>query len=421
ETADPGLLYHDNINELNPLRELYGEINCVNPCGEQPLYPNESCNLGSINLHAFVKNGEIDWSSLGEAVETAVRFLDNVIDLTKHPTLAVEKMTLRTRRIGLGVMGLADMLYELKIPYNSEEGFETISRVIEFIAYRAVESSAKLAEKRGSFPDFPNSSWARGKLPFKALQTGKKRRLDWESLQKKVVRGMRNSHLLTVAPTGSISMLADVSSGLEPQFALVYRKQVAAGVFHYVDRVFEKYIVEKGLPKEEVLRMVAENGGSVQGIDLIPPESQKVFVTAHDIPWWDHLRAQHEVQMWVDASVSKTINMPSWVGVEDVLKAFIAAHRLGLKGVTVYRDGSKNAQVLSTPTQRHRSYARKTLNKTPEILRELGVDVFEKPGEAAAPKPGIPASCPACGGKTILFQEGCQTCLDCGWSSCVVA
>jgi len=421
KTADPGLLYHDNINELNPLEEIYGKINCVNPCGEQPLYPHESCNLGSINLHAFVKNGQIDWKELEETVKTAVKFLDNVVDLTNYPTEAIEKMTLRTRRIGLGVMGLADMLYELKIPYNSEEGFETMSKVMEFIAYKAVETSAEIAQQRGPFPDFEKSAWARRRLPFKGVYLYTKKWMDWDGLAEKAANGMRNSYLLTVAPTGSISMLAEVSSGLEPQFALVYRKQVTAGIFYYVDRVFEKYLEDNLLPKETVLRMVADNGGSVQGLDMIPAQARQIFVTALDIPWWDHLRAQAEIQKWVDASVSKTINMPSWVTVDDVLKAFVAAHRLGLKGVTVYRDGSKTAQVLQTPTQTRGRYSIEVKNNTAEIFRKIGIEVGEIPSRSFAVPPSATVVCPVCGGKELVFQEGCQKCVDCGWSSCVIA
>ena len=420
KTADPGLLYHDNINRLNILRDVFGEVNCVNPCGEQPLYPHESCNLGSINLYAFVSNGKIDWSGLAETVRLAVRFLDNVVDLTKHPTPEIEDMTLKTRRVGLGVMGLADMLYALRIPYNSEEGFETISSVMEFIAYHAVGASAELAVERGPFPVFSGSGWAKGRLPFQGVY-GKRGRLDWEGLAKVASRGMRNSYLLTVAPTGSISMIADVSSGLEPQFALVYRKEVTAGVFYYVDPEFERCLFESGLPRDVVLRKVAENGGSLQGVGDVPDWWRRVFVTALDIPWWDHLRAQHEVQMWVDASVSKTINMPSWVSVEDVLKVFIAAHRLGLKGVTVYRDGSKAAQVLVTPTQRLGRYAAAVSNKTPELLRELGVEVEGPRLEIPAAAPPRYETCPICGGKHLLYQEGCVTCPLCGWSSCVIA
>ncbi|MDW8083944.1 MAG: adenosylcobalamin-dependent ribonucleoside-diphosphate reductase [Candidatus Caldarchaeum sp.] len=421
KTADPGLLFHDNINKLNPLREIYGEINCVNPCGEQPLYPYESCNLGSINLHALVKDGSIDWKELGEVVETAVMFLDNVVDLTKHPTDAIEKMTLKTRRIGLGIMGLADMLYELGIPYNSEEGFETMSKVMEYIAYKAVETSVKIAERRGPFPDFQRSLWARGIIPFQALNEENDYTMDWRKLKQEVMKGIRNSHLLTVAPTGSISMLADVSSGLEPQFALVYRKQVTAGVFYYVDKVFEKYLEYSGLPKDVILRKVADNGGSVQEVEEIPIDKRRVFVTALDIPWWDHLRAQHEIQKWVDASVSKTINMPSWVTVEDVLNAFIVAYKLGLKGVTVYRDGSKTAQVLSTPTHKMGRYVAEPNNKTVEMLRKLGIYIQYVPVKAIPPAATSYTVCPVCESKDVVFQEGCQKCLDCGWSSCVTA
>jgi len=416
-TADPGMLYHDNINRLNVLKPVYGDINCVNPCGEQPLYPNESCNLGSINLYAFVRDGVVDWDGLGKAVETAVRFLDNVVDLTKHPTSAIEEMTLRTRRIGLGVMGLADMLYALGLPYNSEEGFEMMSRVMEFIAYKAVETSVKLAEERGPFPDFHKSAWAESRLPFSGLPGA---RLDWDKLKSRVVEGIRNSHLLTIAPTGSISMLADVSSGLEPQFALVYRKEVTAGVFYYVDIEFERRLNESGIDRERILKAVSENGGSLQGLEEVPENWRKVFVTALDIPWWDHLRAQHEVQKWVDASVSKTINMPSWVTVDDLVKVFIAAHRLGLKGVTVYRDGSKSGQVLMTPTQRRKGYVALVENKTLEMLRSLGVEVEVKAVDHPPTAP-VHFKCPVCGSLRIVFQEGCERCLECGWTSCVIA
>jgi ribonucleoside-diphosphate reductase alpha chain len=426
KTADPGMLFQDNINRYNPFREAYGDIVCVNPCGEQPLYPYESCNLGSINLYAFVRSdGTMDWDELAEITRLAVNFLDNILDITKHPSDKIRERTLRSRRIGLGVMGLADMLYAMMIPYNSEEGFRMMGRVMEFIMYHAVESSVELAEARGAFPDFHLSSWARGEIPVEGFHRREYWTLDWESLAIRVRKGVRNSHLTTVAPTGSISMLADVSSGLEPQFALVYEKHVTVGKFYYVDVEFERRLRLDGVYSDQLLAKVAENGGSVQGLEEVPERIRRVFLTAYDIPWWDHLRAQYEIQRWVDTSVSKTINMPSWATPEDVLNAFLLAHKMGLKGVTVYRDSSKAAQVLVTPTQRHGRYFVESDNRTLMMMASLGISpsgygvkMMLKPRSIGLAEAEV---CPSCGSPRLAFQEGCVRCLDCGWSSCVIA
>jgi ribonucleoside-diphosphate reductase alpha chain len=347
-TGDPGLLFKHNINRRNPLRGALGDINCVNPCGEQPLYPYESCNLGSINLYEHVdrESRKVDWNKLRETVEIAVRFLDDVITVNKHPFHRLTQENLRHRRIGLGIMGLADMLYALNIPYNSEEGFETMSKIMEFIAYHAYKASAALASERGEFPLFPSSSYASGILPIEGFHHREWWTQDWDEVSKLVRNGVRNSHLTTVAPTGSISMIYDVSAGLEPQFALVYEKHVTVGKFYYVDIELERQLKERGLYNEELLRKIAENGGSVQGIEAVPEDMREVFVTARELPWWDHLRAQWEIQKWVDSAVSKTINMPASATVEDVLNAYVTAERIGLKGITVFRDTSKGVQVL---------------------------------------------------------------------------
>ncbi|MEM4416477.1 MAG: adenosylcobalamin-dependent ribonucleoside-diphosphate reductase [Nitrososphaerota archaeon] len=432
KTADPGMLFQDNINRYNPFRETYGDIICVNPCGEQPLYPYESCNLGSINLYTFIgPDGGLDWDELARVTRIAVNFLDNIIDISKHPSEKIRERTLRSRRVGLGIMGLADMLYALMIPYNSEEGFRLMGKVMEYIMYNAVEASTQLAAARGAFPDFQNSTWIRGIIPVEGFHMREYWTLDWDELAGKVIKnGVRNSHLTTVAPTGSISMLADVSSGLEPQFALVYEKHVTVGHFYYVDAEFERRLRLEGILSDALLEKVAENGGSVQGLSEIPEKIRRVFLTAYDIPWWDHVRAQAEIQRWVDTSVSKTINMPSWATPNEVLNTFLMAYRLGLKGITVYRDTSKTAQVLVTPTQKYGRYFVEAENKTLEIMNKLGI----KPtGLAATPPPkqrpaislsGISeeySSCPICGSLRIAFQEGCTRCLDCGWSSCVIA
>ncbi|MDW8022080.1 MAG: adenosylcobalamin-dependent ribonucleoside-diphosphate reductase [Nitrososphaerota archaeon] len=454
KSAEPGILFFDNINRRNIFADTLGPIRSTNPCGEQPLYPYESCNLGSINIYAFVRfkegHGYFDWDALAEAVRLAVRFLDNVIDVNKYPIPQIEYKTKRTRRIGLGVMGVADALFALKIPYNSEEGFKFMSRLAEFIAYHSYLASAELAKERGPFPLYHQSNYPKGELPIEGFYHPEWWTLDWGKVVDEIKKyGIRNSHVTSIAPTGSISMLVDVSSGLEPQFALVYEKRVTVGTFYYVDIEFERQLKERGLLNDVVLRKVAENGGSIQGLNEIPEDMQKIFLVAYDIPWWDHIRAQYEFQKWVDASVSKTINMPAWVTVEDVLKAYLFAYKLGLKGLTVYRDTSRSAQVLVTPSQRLSRYFNMTPNETLKMMKALGIEppkvggetnnvdrkeriiqmIYSEEGVATVekkesrPKPFSMKMehCPICDGSNLIYQEGCTKCLDCGWASCVIA
>lgn len=455
-SAEPGVLFFDNINRRNIFIDTLGPIRSTNPCGEQPLYAYESCNLGSINVYAFVKFREgsayFDWDALAEVVKLAVRFLDNVIDVNKYPIPQIEYKTKRTRRIGLGVMGVADALFALKIPYNSEEGFRFMSRLAEFIAYHAYLASSELAKERGPFPLYSQSNYPKGELPIEGFYHPEWWTLDWGKVVDEIKKnGLRNSYVTTVAPTGSISMLVDASSGLEPQFALVYEKRVTVGTFYYVDVEFERQLKERGLLNDAILKKVAENGGSVQGLEEIPEDMRKVFLVAYDIPWWDHIRAQYEFQKWVDASVSKTINMPAWVSVEDVLKAYLFAYKLGLKGLTVYRDTSRSAQVLVTPSQRLAKYLSITPNETLKMMKALGIEppkveegesnntdrkkrmiqlIYAEDGVTAVEqeKEAKPKSlsmkverCPVCESPNLVYQEGCVRCLDCGWASCVIA
>jgi len=455
-SAEPGVLFFDNINRRNIFIDTLGPIRSTNPCGEQPLYAYESCNLGSVNIYAFVKFHEgsayFDWDALAEVVKLAVRFLDNVIDVNKYPIPQIEYKTKRTRRIGLGVMGVADALFALKIPYNSEEGFRFMSRLAEFIAYHAYLASSELAKERGPFPLYPQSNYPKSELPIEGFYHPEWWTLDWGKVVDEIKKnGLRNSYVTTVAPTGSISMLVDVSSGLEPQFALVYEKRVTVGTFYYVDVEFERQLKERGLLNDAILKKVAENGGSVQGLEEIPEDMRKVFLVAYDIPWWDHIRAQYEFQKWVDASVSKTINMPAWVSVEDVLKAYLFAYKLGLKGLTVYRDTSRSAQVLVTPSQRLAKYLSITPNETLKMMKALGIEppkveeresnntdrkkrmiqlIYAEDGVTAVEqeKEAKPKSlsmkverCPVCESPNLVYQEGCVRCLDCGWASCIIA
>ncbi|MEM3480629.1 MAG: adenosylcobalamin-dependent ribonucleoside-diphosphate reductase [Candidatus Korarchaeum sp.] len=444
KTGDPGVLFADNINRRNVLRECLGEIKSTNPCGEEPLYPYESCNLGSINLYAFIKreNGitEFDWEEYSRSIRMALRFLDNIIDVNKFPIQEIERKTKESRKVGLGMMGLADALYALGIPYNSEEGFEFMRKSAEYLTYFAMLESVERAKERGSFPLFPKSGYVKGEMPVEGFYHPDIWGLDWDYLREQVMRyGVRNAEVTTIAPTGSISMIADVSSGIEPQFALVFEKRVTVGSFFYVDTEFERQLKENGLYGEKLLKEVSDNGGSLQGIE--PPEGkeeifgrlQRVFLVAYDIPWWDHIRAEAEISRWICAAVSKTINMPSWVSASDIEKAYLFAHRLGLKGITVYRDGSKTAQVLITPTQRKGEYVSFIENNTLKMMESLGVGLpqlrkpkaEEKPVAQPVFKPPVTQpnhieTCPECGSTRLVHREDCVSCLDCGWSACVV-
>lgn len=444
KTADPGVIFLDNINRRNVLRKALGDIRCTNPCGEEPLYEYEPCNLGSINLHAFVKRtekgAEIDWEELARVVKITYRFLDNVIDVNSYPLKEIERMAKLTRRIGLGIMGLADMLMALRVPYNSEEGFQLMSRIAEFVAWHAYKSGIERAEERGPFPLYWQSTYPEGELPLEGYYRREAWTMDWDEIVKEIKKkGIRNAFLMSIAPTGSISMLVDTSSGLEPVFALVYEKHVTVGVFHYIDPEFERYLRESGLYSEEIIKKVAQNGGSIQELEEFPENAREIFVVAYDIPWWDHIRAQYHVGLWVDAAVSKTINMPHWVSVEDVKNSFLFAYRLGLKGITIYRDASKSTQVLVTPTQRSNRYVSITRNKTPELMESLGIKISHPvyaPTEVKEPKRPLTKisvtedqaakkstyeTCPECKSTNLLWQEGCVRCLDCGWTGCIVS
>lgn len=319
--GEPGIVFLDRLNEGNPTPEL-GEIEATNPCGEQPLLPYEACNLGSINLAHMVEDGRILWDKLKEVVTWSVRFLDNVIEINRFPLPVIEAMVRGNRKIGLGVMGWADMLFRLQIPYDSEQAVELARKVMGYIQEVAHATSAQLAEERGDFPNID-----------KSIYRGKRR---------------RNATCTTIAPTGTISMIAGTTSGIEPVFSLVYTKNVLEGEqLLEVNPVFEEYIrthfdAEKA---ESIFREVARTG-SCQHIDDIPLAVRKVFVTALEIaPVW-HIRMQAAFQEYTDNAVSKTVNFPYTATKKDVEEVFLLAYKLGCKGVTVYRSGSREEEVL---------------------------------------------------------------------------
>jgi ribonucleoside-diphosphate reductase alpha chain len=330
KNGEPGVLFIDRINATHTVPHT-GVIEATNPCGEQPLIPYESCNLGSINLAKMVDGGRIDWDKLRSTVEKAVHFLDNVIDANKYPLPEIEKITrFGNRKIGLGVMGFADMLIELGVSYNSRPALRIAEQVMKFIEETAINTSVKLAEERGSFGNFKGSVW-----------------------EKRGYRCMRNATLTTIAPTGTISEIAGCSNGIEPLFAIVYTKRVRETLgenLTIVNPLFEKVAIEEGFYSEDLMKKIASST-SIQQIEEIPEHVRRIFVTAHDIsPEW-HVRMQAAFQKYVDNAVSKTINFPHDASMNDIEEALLLAYRLGCKGITVYRDRSRNIQVLTTRTE----------------------------------------------------------------------
>ena len=455
KSAEPGVIFFDNINRYNPcLTAKEGPLRATNPCGEQSLYPYESCNLGSINLGNFVKRKadgmfEFDWQRYEQAVRLSTRFLDNVIDMNKYPVEEIDHNTKLTRRIGLGIMGIADLLFMLKVPYNSKEGYDFMNKLAEAISYYSMEESVAIAKTRGPFPLFNKTEYVNGKIPVAGYYEIPKEMhsYDWDSLIEKIKKnGIRNSWTSTIAPTGTLSMIADTSNGVEPIFALVFEKRVTVGRFFYSNRVFENLLKEKGLYSDEILTKIANNYGSVRGLSEIPEWIQNIFVTAIDIHWTDHLMAQAIWQKWISNAIAKTINMPADVNAEDVRASYLLSHELGLKGVTVYRDGSRHEQVLHItgndkkernfivrPSVHVADYIRSNIKqnyvrtqiekifKESEAIDELYIhpatEVKKTISSIATNEFCEDESCPSCKARLII-TEGCNMCIECGFSSC---
>ena len=373
KNGEPGMVFLDRINEDNHVIEEYGPMVATNPCGEQPLLGNESCNLGSINLAKFFRNKDIqfgestwkkqiDWERLEKVTRTATRFLDNVIDANEYATSEIEEMTKATRKIGLGVMGFADLLIQLRTSYNSALAREIGDKVMSSIKEWADDESLMLGAMRSPFPAWERSSYD------------------------KETEAYRNNCRLTVAPTGTISMLADCSSGIEPSFALVWKKQniLDGKTLNYVNRYFEQDAKEHGFYSENLMDYLAD-GGSLQDRDEVPQWAKNIYITAPEILPKDHILMQAAFQQHVDSGISKTINFDNSATIQDVEDSYKLAWRTGCKGVTVYRAGSRDKEVLVK-----------------------GTTVTSEESKC-------------CEAPQIIMQDGCQSCKTCGWSACLVA
>ncbi len=372
-TGDPGLVFLDRINASQPTPHL-GAIEATNPCGEQPLLPFESCTLGSINLARFTSNGEPDWPRLREVIRDAVRFLDNVIDANLYPLPQIEQATKATRKIGLGVMGFADMLIHLGVPYDSPRAVELGAAVAQFVEDESLAMSVDLAIMRGSFPAFAESRMAD----------------DYKTL--------RNATTTTVAPTGTISIIAGCSSGIEPLFAVAYERRVLDGqVLRELHPEFLAIAKRDGFYSEALVSRLIERGG-VHGMDEVPARVRGLFTTAHELTPDIHIRMQSAFQKHVHAAVSKTINLPHDATPADVADAYRLAYSLGCKGITVYRDRSRQSQVLAFGDA-----ARTDTPAQKPARRHTNSRVFD--------------ACPECS-SSVRNVANCTVCQHCGWSVC---
>ncbi|RPJ64302.1 MAG: vitamin B12-dependent ribonucleotide reductase [Dehalococcoidia bacterium] len=355
-TGDPGIIFIDRINQYNTTPNL-GKIESTNPCGEQPLLPYESCNLGSINLSRMLKtaNGqsEIDFDKLRDTIKLSVRFLDNVIEVNKYPLKQISEMTRKTRKIGLGIMGFADMLIQLRIPYNSDKALDVAEKIMRFISYEATAESVSLAQERGVFPAYEGSVYSTEKGPK-----------------------LRNANRTTIAPTGTLSIIAGCSSGIEPIFALSYYRHILDGEkLIEIHPYFEAAAREEKFHSTSLMKKLAE-GEKLEKIPEVPSWVKNVFVTSHDITPECHVKIQAAFQKNTDSAVSKTVNLPHEATVDDVHNVYKLAYNLGLKGITIYRDRSRDSQVLNTGKEKAKekdtdAEARLAPRQRPKITRGI--------------------------------------------------
>lgn len=417
--GEPGVVFIDKMNADNPT-PLIGAIESTNPCGEVPLLPYEACNLGSINLGLMMKeeNGSmnVDWDLLEKTVRTAMRFLDNVIEVNKYPLPQISELVSNNRKIGLGVMGWADMLMKAGISYSSEEGTKLAGQVMEFIDYISKSESIELAKERGRFNNFKGSIYDQPNYlfnKFKGKSAGKISDDMWAKLDSDIQKyGLRNATTTCIAPTGTISMIAGASGGVEPLFGLVFSRLIMDGTeMLEINPIFKDYMLSHNLYSDDLMAQIAKDG-SLSHVEGVPNEIKRIFVTAHDIaPYW-HVKMQAAFQLHVDNAVSKTVNFVESATREDIKEVYILAYKNNLKGITVYRNNSRQFQPMNLDTKKKEpKIEMKPIEKNLEPKVEEKREEYNPTGEIKTIK------CPECGNE-IQMAEGCFICLNCGYSGC---
>lgn len=417
--GEPGVVFIDKMNADNPT-PLIGAIESTNPCGEVPLLPYEACNLGSINLGLMMKeeNGSmnVDWDLLEKTVRTAMRFLDNVIEVNKYPLPQISELVSNNRKIGLGVMGWADMLMKAGISYSSEDGTKLAGQVMEFIDYISKSESIELAKERGRFNNFKGSIYDQPNYlfnKFKGKSAGKISDDMWAKLDSDIQKyGLRNATTTCIAPTGTISMIAGASGGVEPLFGLVFSRLIMDGTeMLEVNPIFKDYMLSHNLYSDNLMAQIAKDG-SLSHVEGVPNEIKRIFVTAHDVaPYW-HVKMQAAFQLHVDNAVSKTVNFVESATREDIKEVYILAYKNNLKGITVYRNNSRQFQPMNLDTKKKEpKIEMKPIEKNLEPKVEEDREEYNPTGEIKTIK------CPECGNE-IQMAEGCFICLNCGYSGC---
>ncbi len=409
-TGEPGIIFIDKMNADNPTPQI-GEIESTNPCGEVPLLPYEACNLGSINLGLMVEDGEINWDKLKEITKLSIKFLDNVITVNNYPLPQISEMVQNNRKIGLGVMGWADMLMKLNLSYNSKEGTELAAKVMEFIDYHSKVESIELSKLRGKFKNFDGSIYD-GKKFLQTKYAGKSAGAItdemWAELDSEIEKyGIRNATTTCIAPTGTISMIASASGGVEPLFGLVFMRNVMDGTeMLEVNPIFKEYAIQHGFYSNDVMRQISEEGtiAHVNGIDEV---TKNIFATAHDVsPYW-HVKMQAAFQLHTDNAVSKTVNFVESATREDIEQTYILAYENDLKGITVYRNNCRPIQPMNLTKKAED----KKVEEETKVEETETVEEYNPTGEIKT------VVCPECGNK-IEMAEGCFICPNCGYSGC---
>lgn len=419
--GEPGIVFIDTMNYDNPTPQI-GAIESTNPCGEVPLLPYEACNLGSINLNKMVKENNdgtcsVDWDLLAKTTRTAIRFLDNIITINKYPLPQIAEMVNNNRKIGLGIMGWADMLMKIGISYASEQGTKLASQIIEFIDYESKCESIELSKERGRFANFKGSIYDSEHYlynKYKDKSAGKISDEQWKELDNKIKKfGIRNATTTCIAPTGTISMIAGASGGIEPLFGLVFSRLILDNTeMLEINPIFKNYMIKHNLYSEELMKKIAIDG-SIAHINNIPENVKKIFVTAHDVtPYW-HVKMQAAFQLHTDNAVSKTVNFVESATRDDIKETYILAYKSHLKGITVYRNNSRTFQPMNLKKEEKKSEEIiKEKIKTPE--KTIQTEKNEEYNPSGEVKTII---CPECG-NIIEMAEGCYICLNCGYSGC---